>query len=392
MLRPDPFEELSKCVRCGSCKAFCPTYDDAFTEAMGARGRLALLWGLSSGKLSASPALNDRIFSCTLCGICSGSCPSGIDIKEIFYHGRSVLRKTDKKRRLLRFLTRFATKRPVLCFRLLTMTQNFVFPYLYKKGVLPFKPDLSEYQLRDKQKVYTVTKKKGRVAVFTGCTINFLFPHLGESLIHVLHRLGYEVILPVGEACCGVPLRSLGLDRVAKELAQKNLELFNRLNVEAVISLCPTCTLAIKNEYPKLIGEGIEKAVDVSLFLMDKLEISQFQLTSSHMKRALFHDPCHLKYGLGIEKEPRTILKNIGMDLQKTEGEHCCGFAGTFSFTHRDLSQNLLDKCLLDYSQEGSEMIITACPGCMIQLSKGDEKKPVLHVIEVIEEAMLHHS
>lgn len=392
MLRPDPFEELSKCVRCGSCKAFCPTYDDVFTEAMGARGRLALLLGLSTGKLSASPALNDRIFSCTLCGICSVSCPSGIDIKEIFYHGRSVLRKTDKKRRLLRVLTRFAAKRPNLCFRLLTMTQNIVFPYFYKKGVLPFKPGLSEYQLRDKQKVYTVTKKKGRVAVFTGCTINFLFPHLGESLIHVLHRLGYEVILPVGEACCGVPLRSLGLDSVAQQLAQKNVDLFNRLNVEAVISLCPTCTLAIKNEYPKHIGQGIEKAVDVSLFLRDKLDPSLFQLTSSHLKKALFHDPCHLKYGLGIEKEPRTILKNLGMDLQETEGEHCCGFAGTFSFTHKDLSQNLLDKCLHDYSQEESEMIITACPGCMIQLSKGDEKKPVLHVIEVIEEAMLQHS
>jgi glycolate oxidase iron-sulfur subunit len=392
MLRPDPFEELSKCVRCGSCKAFCPTYDDDLTEAMGARGRLALLLGLSSGKLSASPALNDRIFSCTLCGICSGSCPSGIDIKEIFYHGRSVLRKTDKKRRFLRFLTRFAAKRPILCYRLLTMTQHVVFPYLFKKGVLPFKPDLSEYHLREKQKVYTVTKKKGRVAVFTGCTINFLLPHLGESLIHVLHRLGYEVILPVGEACCGVPLRSLGLDRVAKELAKKNLQLFNRLNVEAVISLCPTCTLAIKNEYPNLIGEGIEKAIDASLFLMDKLDPSQFQLTSSHMKKALFHDPCHLKYGLGIEKEPRIILKNIGMDLQKTEGEHCCGFAGTFSFSYRELSQNLLDKCLLDYSQKESEMIITACPGCMIQISKGDEKKPVLHVIEVVEEAMLQRS
>jgi glycolate oxidase iron-sulfur subunit len=385
-------EHLSKCVRCGSCKALCPTYDDDFTEAMGARGRLALLWGLSSGKLTASPTLNDRIFSCTLCGICSDLCPSGIDIKEILYHGRSILRKTDTKRRFLRMLTRFVTKRPKTSLQLLSMTQHIVFPYLVKKGFLPFKPDLPEYHLKKKLKVYTVTKKRGRVAIFTGCTINFLLPHLVESLAHVLHRLGYEVIFPVGETCCGVPLRSLGLEKTAKDLAKKNLELFNRLNVEAVISLCPTCTLAIKNEYPKLIGAGIDKAVDVSLFLKDKLDPSHFQITSSHMKRALFHDPCHLKYGLGIEKEPRTILKNIGMDLQKTDGEHCCGFAGTFSLTYRDLSKNLLDKCLLDYSQEESEMIITACPGCMIQLSKGDKKKPVLHIIEVVEEAMLQHS
>lgn len=392
MLRPDPFEELSKCVRCGSCKAFCPTYDDDFTESMGARGRLALLWGLSSGKLLVSPALNDRIFSCTLCGICSYLCPSGIDIKEILYHGRSILRKTDKKRRLLRFFTRFVTKRPKLSFHLLSMTQHVVFPYLLKKGVIPFKPELPEYHFKDKMKVYTVSKKKGRVAVFTGCTVNFLLPHLGESLTHVLHRLGYEVIFPVGETCCGVPLRSLGLEKVAKDLAKKNLELFNRLNVEAVISLCPTCTLAIKTEYPKLIGEGIEKAIDVSLFLMDKLDPAQFQLTSSHMKRAIFHDPCHLKYGLGIEKEPRTIMKKIGIDLQKTEGEHCCGFAGIFSFSYREISQNLLNKCLLDYSKKESDMIITACPGCMIQLSTVMQHMPVLHVIEVVEEAILQQS
>jgi glycolate oxidase iron-sulfur subunit len=385
-------EQLSKCVRCGSCKAFCPTYDDDFTEAMGARGRLALLWALSSGKLAASAALNDRIFSCTLCGICSGLCPSGVDIIELFYHGRSILRKTDKKRRVLRFLTRFVTKRPQLSLQLLSMTQHVVFPYLFKKGFLPFKPDLPEYHLKEKLKVFTVIKKKGRVAIFTGCTINFLLPHLVESLTHVLQKLGYEVIFPVGETCCGVPLRSLGLDKIARELAKKNLELFNRLNVEAVISLCPTCTLAIKNEYPKLIGEGIEKAIDVSQFLMDKLDPAQFHLTSSHMKRALFHNPCHLKYGLGVNKEPRAILEKIGVDLQKTEGEHCCGFAGTFSFSYRELSQNLLNKCLLDYSQIESEMIITACPGCMIQLSKDNGNKPVVHIIEVVEEAILQHS
>lgn len=392
MLRPDPFGELSKCVRCGSCKALCPTYNDDLTEAMSARGRLALLWGLSSGRLAATPVLNDRIFSCTLCSMCSVLCPSMIDIQEVLYHGRSILKKTDKKRRLLRFLACFITKRPKLCFRILAMTQHIVFPYLLKQGMLPFKPELPEHPFKDKQKVYTVTEKKGRIAVFTGCTTNFLLPHLGESLINVLHELGYEVIIPAGETCCGAPLRSLGLEKAAKELAMKNLGLFNRLNVEAVISLCPTCTLTIKSEYPKLIGEGIEKAVDVSLFLMDKLDPSQFQLTSSHIKKAIYHDPCHLKYGLGIEKEPRVIMRKIGIDLQETEGENCCGFAGTFSISYKRLSQNLLSKCIRDYSDKNSDMIVTSCPGCMIQLNKAMGHKPVLHLIEVVEEAMLPRS
>jgi len=379
--------ELSKCIRCGSCKAFCPTYDEDSTEAMGARGRLALLWGFSSGQLAPSPILNDRIFSCTTCGACSGLCPLGIDIKEVVYHGRSLLKNSDKKRRYLRFLTRFSTKRPNLSFRLLSITQHILFPYLLKKGLIPFKPELPEHHLKDRLQVYTVSKKKGRVAVFTGCTINFLYPYLGESLINVLHRLGYEVILPLGEVCCGTPLRTLGLEKEAIELAKKNLGIFSRLNVDAVLSLCPTCTLAIKVEYPKLIGEGIDKAVDISSFIIDKLDPSQFSFLSSS-KGAIYHDPCHLKYGLGIEREPREIIENIGFDLIETEGTRCCGFAGVFSLSYKELSQGLLNKCIMDYTKREAEMIITACPGCMIQLTKGIKNKPVLHLIEVIEEAM----
>lgn len=384
--------ELSKCVRCGSCKAFCPTYDEITVEAMGARGRLALLRGLSSGLIASSPALNDRIFSCTLCGACSGLCPPGVDIKEVIYHGRSILRKTDTRRRLLGLITSFCTKSPILSFKALSMVQHILFPYLHRKGLIPFKPELAEYYLTDKHRVFTVSKRKGRVAIFTGCTVNFLYPQLGESLISVLHRLGYEVILPAGEVCCGAPLRALGREEEAIKLAGKNVGIFSKLNVEAVLSLCPTCTLTLKREYPKLIGKGIETATDISSFLVDKIESSQISDHSSPIKTALYHDPCHLKYGLGIEKEPREIIKKIGIDLAKTRGGRCCGFAGTFCFSHKELSQELLQKCVGEYADTKAEMIITSCPGCIVQLSREVKDKPVLHLIEAIEEALLPQS
>lgn len=389
MESPRYLSELSKCVRCGSCKAFCPTYDEDSTEGMGARGRISLLWALSSGQLTSSLSLNDRIFSCTLCGACSGLCSPGVDIKEVIYHGRSILRKTDKKRKYLRFFTSFFTKRPKLSFKLMSMTQHILFPYLWRKGVIPFQPELPEYLFKDNIHVVTVSKKKGRVAIFTGCTVNFLYPHLGESLVNVLNRLGYEVILPAGEVCCGAPLRTLGLEEEAIALARKNIEIFSRLNVEAVLSLCPTCTLSIKGEYPKLVGKGIDNAMDISRFFIDKIDSSRFSYRSSHFKSAIYHDPCHLKYGLGIEREPRKIISNIGIDLKKTEGERCCGFAGVFCLSHKELSQGLLNKCIKDYTKAGAEMIITSCPGCMMQLSQGVNNKPVFHLIEILDELML---
>lgn len=381
--------ELSKCVRCGSCKAFCSTYDEASTETMGARGRLILLLGLASGKLSPSPELNDRIFSCTLCGACSTLCPAGVDIKELIYHGRAILKDTDKKRDFFRRLVNFTVKSPKMSLFFLKLSQQLRMTPFLKKGFIPFELDVPDHFLRDTTKVVTVPKKKGRVALFTGCMVNFVYPNLGESLINVLNTLGYEVILPATEVCCGAPLRSLGMEEEAKHFARKNVQLFRTLSVEAVLSLCPTCTLTIQHDYTKLIGEGIQNAQDISIFLSEKIDWSNLSAMNSSVNKAFYHDPCHLKYGLSIEKEPREIIRHLGVDLLKTGETHCCGFAGTFCFTFQKLSQQLLNTCVKGYSHPEAEAIITSCPGCILQLSRGCKDKPVLHLIEILEEAIV---
>jgi glycolate oxidase iron-sulfur subunit len=184
-------------------------------------------------------------------------------------------------------------------------------------------------------------------------------------------------------------LRALGLEKKAAELAKKNIGIFSKLNVEAVLSLCPTCTLALKVEYPKLIGEGIDKATDVASFLVDKIVLPDSQGRATSPGSAIYHDPCHLKYGLGIEKEPRAILRTLDIDVVETEGEKCCGFAGVFCLSHKEISGKLLKNCSEDYGCRGAEAIITSCPGCVMQLSKGVSDKPVIHLIEAVEEAIL---
>jgi glycolate oxidase iron-sulfur subunit len=374
--------ELSRCIRCGSCKAFCPTYDEAITETMGARGRLLLLWGLSTGVLKPSAILKERIFSCILCGACSESCPSGVDIQEVIYHGRSLLRKHDSRRSLLRLLTKCYSERPEMSFRLLKILY-YVFPSLFK-GLLP--SELPERALTNGNRIYTVPKKKGRVAIFTGCLVNFLYPHLGELLINILQRFDYEVILPVGEVCCGIPLRGLGLRKEAVRLAKKNMSVFKRLNAEAVLSLCPTCVVALRVEYPKLIGEGLKNAMDIASFFANKIVPRRFSPSNTNFTTAFYHDPCHLRYGLGVKREPRDIIRNTGITLIDKEGQMCCGFGGLFSLYNKELSQSLLEKCSRSYSTAEAETIITSCPGCMMQLSKELKTMTVLHLIEIMGE------
>ena len=408
MEEKDYIEEISKCVRCGSCKAYCPTYDEGLTEAMGARGRLTLLRGLLTGQLKPSPVLNERIFSCILCGACEKLCPPEVGITEAIYHGRKLLRPLDRRIKYLGHLMRFSVRRPMLSFRIAKTLQHLgVSPQKIlnvlgtphrrargeknaastQRGLLPFTLTIPDSPLRDHLQVYKPERKIGRVALFTGCSTNFLYPQLGISLINVLLRFGYEVVLPAGEVCCGAPFRSLGLEDDAVELAKKNYGIFSRLNAEAILSLCPTCILSIKTHYPKLIGKGLEKAMDVSMFLINKLgsrEVSPLRLISS----ATYHDPCHLNYSLGIKKEPRELIQRAGVKLIEAEGEGCCGFGGVFTLQNPDLSRDLRNKRVDAYAGTGAEAVVTACPGCMMQLGAGIKDRPVYHVIELVEEAI----
>lgn len=374
--------DLSKCVRCGGCKAYCPTYGEDCTESMGTRGRLVLLRELASGRLNQSVVMNERIFSCLLCGACNGTCPLGIDITEAIYQGRTILSKGDKKRRFIRSFSRFATKWPDLTFRMLILMQGLLLPVLAKKGIIPPGTVLPDAPFRKSEQVLTVTKKRGRVAVFKGCSTNFLFPHLGDSLINLLQKAGYEVILPKGETCCGVPLRGLGLEKEAIAMAEKNYQAYSKLKVDAILSPCPTCTLALHTDYPKLIGDGLEKAVDLSVFFNDRLGSA-----GSIQKTAVYHDPCHLKYGLGIYKEPRELITKAGIDLIEQEESGCCGFGGLFCLSFREISNSLLKKRTEQIIATKAETVITSCPGCLLQLSKTVTDRPVLHLLEVIEEA-----
>jgi glycolate oxidase iron-sulfur subunit len=375
-------EDLEKCVLCGNCKALCPTYGEEMTEPASARGRLMLLKGLFEGSVKPSKLLIDRIFGCILCGACAGRCPLGVDITGAIYHGRALLQNEDKGRRHLRSLAKFSFRRPELSFKIMRMSRRLILPFLASRGIIPFSPELPEAPLRRADQVFKTQKRKGRVAVFTGCSINYLFPHLGESLIHVLQHFGYEVVLPKGEVCCGAPLRGLGLEKEAEEQAKRNFRVFSRLKVDAIVSLCPTCTLYLKKEYPKIIGKGLEKAMDMSVFFRDKLEGAE-----SIQKTSVYHDPCHLLHGLGVKKEPREIIKMTGIGLIEMGDEGCCGMGGLFCLSYKDISENLLNRRTKAILGSNADTIITSCPGCIMQLSRTITDRPVLHLIELIEEA-----
>jgi len=373
--------DLSRCVLCGGCKASCPTYGEEPSEALAARGRVRLLRELAEGGLKPSAELCERIYNCILCGACEGSCPLGVDIPGAIYRGRRRLTDFDRRLRYWRPIIRMSMRWPGHAFRAARIGRG-VLPLLARRGLIPFVPDLPEAPFAKEDQVIRVNKRRGRVAVFSGCSINYLFPQLGESLVNVLHHLGFEVILPKSETCCGAPLRALGLEEEAAEHAKRNHRVFSRLKVDAVVSLCPTCTHNLGVEYPKMTGRGLEKVMDLSVFLADVLGRA-----SLIEKSAVFHDPCHLRYGLGVTEEPREIIRRAGLELRAAEETGCCGFGGTFSLLNREMSSSLRRRQAERLIRSNADVVVTSCPGCILQLSREISDRPVLHLIEVIEEA-----
>jgi glycolate oxidase iron-sulfur subunit len=386
------YKELIKCVRCGTCKSFCPTYLTTLNETMGARGRVAMLGELIKNRLSPTSTLADRIFSCMLCDACKSLCPTGINIPEVIYHGRVILKDSYKKGRFLRATLKHFIFRLDAVFAILRSYQRIFYHPLYKIGLFrKYMPEITSRPFKNSIQVYKNIKKTSRVAIFAGCSVNYFYPNLGNALTNILLSRGHEVVVFKGESCCGAPLRSMGLEKEASTLAKRNIEHFNKVHAEAIISLCPTCTMFIKEKYPVLAGNTIVNIMDVNEFLI-KYNLA----THLEVKPAVFtyHDPCHLNYGLGIKNEPREILKSIkGINfIEMNHADECCGFGGFFSLYYKDISRDIGMKKIENICSTSADTVVTSCPGCIMHLEAIKREKGakfnVKHIIEVVEEAL----
>ena len=350
-----------------------------------------MLGELDSERLAPSGTLAMMIYSCMLCGACGNVCPTGIDIPEVIYKGRALLKGSYRRGRVLRTILARSMSRLDSLFSVMRICQKIMYKPLYDAGMIGYVPEISPVPFHKSVQVYKNIKKTGRVAVFAGCSVNYFYPHLGNALSNILLSKGYEVVLFKGEACCGAPLRSMGLEDEARKLAEKNIELFNKVRAAAVISLCPTCTMVIRNQYPRLAGGTINNIMDVNEFLV---EHTMAEGLETHPAVVTYHDPCHLSFGLGVKDKPRQILQGIkGIEFVEMEhADECCGFAGFFSMHFKNISRSIGKKKISSISDTQADTVVTSCPGCIMQLEslrkETRAKFNIKHIVEVIDEAM----
>ncbi len=409
-------EIAEKCVRCGLCQSVCPVFAEIGKEAAVARGKVTLIRNLLSEGIGYSPKLSTYLLQCLGCGTCSEGCPNGVRADELILATRALM--VEKKGLSLPkwLILRGILHSPFLLPKLLRtgsllqglllknipkesgLHLRFSLPYLDKNRLIP--SITTPFFLNRFPKEMEGPEEEKKIGLFSGCSINYLFPSVGETTVRLLTRNHFSVAIPRDQTCCGLPAYGSGDLETARFLARKNMEAFHRLGLEQVIAPCASCFYFLKEGYLKLfpgdeaVKSFCQRVVEPSthfLRLMKSSSQDAVSLNRDKKVRVAYHDPCHLKRGMRISQEPRLLLRSLP-GIEFTELKHpdrCCGMGGSFNLIYYDLSKKILEHKLEDIEAAHVDYVTTSCMGCMIQLQDGIDRKrmktKVIHLIEVIE-------
>lgn len=420
--------DLYRCVHCGLCLSACPTYSVLGIEMESPRGRIALMKAVNEGRLGISERVVSHWEMCLQCRACEAVCPSGVPYGRIMEYTRAQVLSQDKQgqslKRLSRMFLRSALPHPGrlrLGGRLLRAYQRSgIQSLLRKSGLLRLLPaHLAEMEsqlpVMDREffgpsarRFPAQARKDGRespaytVGLLSGCVMPLMQGSTMYATVRVLTRNGCNVVVPLGQGCCGgLNLHSGDLEN-SRQMARRNIDVFLTAGVDRIVTSSAGCGSTMK-EYDELLQHDPEYADKARRFGELTQDITEF-LASIPLdpprarleRRVTYQDPCHLAHAQRITAAPRTLLRAIpGVELVEMEqSAMCCGSAGYYSMVQPDLSGKILDKKLRSIWATGAEEVVTANPGCMAQLDTGlqqmaDATGPsrVRHVVDILDEA-----
>jgi glycolate oxidase iron-sulfur subunit len=409
---------IDQCMKCGFCTFFCPVYQEERVETSVARGKNYLAKLALRGEQQFTDELGKIIGKCLLCKRCVANCPAKAQIDRVVVGARAqmvknkglgfiknlVFRKVMANRKAFGNYVRLAR-----AFQwLLPKTEGTIrhLPdFLKALGQGRNIPEIAKVFLRDivkeVNKPQDGKEPKMRVGFFMGCATDFVYPELGLKVIDFLTKRGIEVIVPKGQSCCGAAIYFSGDFETGRMLADENVKAFK--DVDYIVTACATCSSTLKdyqkylpdNEEQQKRYEAFEKKVkDSTEFVIDVMKIppEEFKLKKEFEgKVATWHDPCHLVRYQDIKDQPRAILKGLkGLKyVEMPNADLCCGMGGSFSVYHYDITKKIAGKKMDGIKATGADIVVTACPGCMINLIDNvlQNKMPqkVYHLLELVE-------
>ncbi len=417
------YDDYAHCVHCGLCLNQCPTYKLWGLEADSPRGRIRQIVLVDQGRLPLGDSFVQHIDQCLDCRACETACPSGVEYGKLVEAARAQIEQNYRRPFFSRLTRDFVfrrllphPKRIAALARLLYYYQSSGLQWLARATGM-----LRLLGLADKEKLLppidrefffsklgqtfpAVGPRRARVALFAGCIAQVSFSELHDATIRVLTANGCEVVVPAGQTCCGALAGHAGVRDVTRSLARTNMDIFLGDEFDAVVTNAAGCGSTLK-EYEHLFAEGAAEQEKAHAFRKKMRDVTEFLaelgLTarlSAQPMRVTYQDSCHLLHGQKIREAPRKLLRAIpGLELvEMAMADYCCGSAGSYNVTETETSLALLAEKMKHASATDAPVIVTANPGCLLQMRAGSEihstGQEVVHVMELLDRALVKNS
>ena len=407
---------IRQCVHCGMCLSYCPTYKELGSELDSPRGRIYQMKLVTDGRISVdSPDFREHINLCLNCRACETACPSGVQYGQLLEQSRAIIPPASRVERVLRFvvLNKIFTSSTLL--RLFGTATRFyqktgLQALARRTGLIDRMPLnigrlerlLPRFQsgvFRGSLPEYTpaIGTRKHRVAFIAGCVQDEIFRRTNASTISVLARNGCDVFVPQGQGCCGALHTHGGERETARRLARRNIDVFEELDVDAIIVNAAGCGSTLK-EYHHLLHDDPDYAQRALAFSQRMRDVNEFlggidlnRDLGEVRRRVTYQDACHLVHGQKVSEQPRDLINSIpGIEfVEMGESDACCGSAGIYNITNYDMSMEILDRKLNFLAETGAEILLASNTGCIIQLAHGVRKRrlpiEVMHPIDLLD-------
>lgn len=412
------YEDYSRCVHCGLCLNHCPTYRLWGQEADSPRGRVRQMALVDQGRLGVGESFVTHMDRCLDCRACETVCPSGVEYGKLIELARAQIQQQYRRPLVWRLLRNLVYR------RLLPYPGRIAFAAalarLYQRsgaefvvrgsGVLrllglqqraQLLPRIdSSFFFSELGKTFEARgSRRARVAFFAGCLAQVTFSELNRATIRVLQANGCEVVVPRNQNCCGALAVHSGDRETARHLAKINFAAFLSGGFDAIVTNAAGCGSSLK-EYPDLFPSGGADHENAAAFSSKVRDVTEFLAALGVVAkwnplriRVTYQDSCHLLHGQKIREAPRNLLRAIP-EIEFVEMPHsdqCCGSAGVYNVTQPQAALDLLGQKMECIESTKAGVVVTANPGCILQLRAGAAirrtRQEVLHVVELLDRA-----
>jgi glycolate oxidase iron-sulfur subunit len=381
------------------------------------RGRIYLMKMASEGKAQLTPEWVQHIDTCLGCVACMTACPSGVDYGKLIEATRAQVERNYERswfERLHRRLIFATFPRPgrlrLVRWPLVAYQRSGLQWLARRSGLLKLVPKRLRAMetllpaLRSAEAVAEVTPAVGarrlRVGLVLGCVQREFLSHVNAASVRVLAAEGCEVVAPREQTCCGALLVHAGEEAAALGYARRTIEVFERSDVEVIITNAAGCGSNVK-EFGHLLRDDAQYAQRARAFSAKCKDVTEVlaelkpraALRELRM-RVAFHDSCHLQHAQGVKAQPRALLAQIpGLQIVEIpEGPICCGSAGIYNLVQPDAAGALGERKARLIADLNADAVATGNPGCLLQLQASlaamGKKIPVVHTVEILDAAM----